>query len=208
MFTGIIGNIGEVIKVEKKNDCSRLRIKISLTDDVKLGESIALNGACMTVSRIEATDTFDFDISLESLKRTNLGSLQKGDKVNTERSLVVGARVDGHFVTGHVDSIGEIVDIKKSGDDCLIYIKIPTEYVNQVVSKGSITVDGISLTIIDIINDTFNVTIVPHTLKHTTLNLKSNGSKVNIETDVLAKYVQKNENVQGISKEFLTEAGF
>lgn len=208
MFTGIIESIGEVLQIEKKNDSSKLSAKVPAVDDVQLGDSIALNGACMTVCNILENEIYEFDVSLESLKKTNLGILKKGDQINIERSLKVGGRIDGHFVTGHVDSVGEIVEIKKNGDDCLLFIKISSELINQVVSKGSITVDGISLTVIDIQNDVFNVTIVPHTMKHTTLSLKTKGSKVNIETDILAKYVQKGEKNQGVSKEFLIEAGF
>jgi riboflavin synthase len=211
MFTGIIEAMGTVSEAKDFSDYLHLTINIDFDETPKLGDSIAINGACMTISSIYDKNSFGFDVSIESKNKTNLNKLKIGDAVNIERSLKVGARIDGHFVSGHVDAVGEVSQIKISGKDRLFYFSFPTELKSQIVSKGSIAVNGISLTVIEPKNNEFHVTIVPHTWEHTVLKHLEVGSKVNLETDLLAKYIQNfavNNKDKVITKEFLINAGF
>lgn len=209
MFTGIIEKLGVVKEVKAFSDFSHLVINCEFDEKPKLGDSIAINGACMTVSKIQAENNYGFDVSLESLQKTNLKTLKTGDCVNLERSLKVGARIDGHFVSGHVDAIGMVTKIKISGKDRLFYFSFPKGLGCQIVSKGSIAVNGISLTVIDPVINEFHVTIVPFTWENTNLKYLEVGSPINLETDLLAKYIQNfSKKEDTVTKELLINAGF
>ena len=192
MFTGIIEGLGSIVLFNKKtNNRSAAKMKIKLdkiAKGLKVGDSVAINGVCLTAINISKGIT-EFEMVGETIKKTNLGSLERGDKVNIERSLKVGERLEGHFVLGHVDGIGVISKIEKQTNQVQIWIKIPKELSKHVIKKGSITVDGISLTIVDKLKDQFSVSIIPHTMQVTNLGYKKIGDKVNIETDILGKYI-------------------
>jgi riboflavin synthase len=192
MFTGIIEELGRVVALERKNTGARLTIACpAILADAAVGASIAINGACVTAVAL-ASDQFSADIAPETLKRTNLGDLQPGSPVNLERPLRAIGRLDGHFVLGHVDGTGEIVSLDSlGGDNWWLRIRIPNALTRYVVSKGSVAVDGISLTIAEIENDVAAFTIIPHTWAHTTLHAYQPGARVNLEVDILAKHVEK-----------------
>ncbi len=157
---------------------------------LSLGESVAVNGACLTVVARDA-QTCRFQLGPETLRRTNLGALALGDRVNLERSLRLGDRLGGHLVQGHVDGVGHVAERITEGDWVTVWFTCPPELAAQMVSKGSVTVDGVSLTLVDVGADRFSVALIPHTLAHTTLGFKGPGAAVNLETDLLAKYVWK-----------------
>lgn len=192
MFTGIIEGLGSIVKFDKKtSNRSAAKMKINLgktAKGLKVGDSVAINGVCLTAVTISKGIT-EFEMVGETIKKTNLGSLQPGDKVNIERSLKVGERLEGHFVLGHVDGVGIISKIVKQSNQVQLWIKIPKELSKHIIKKGSVTVDGISLTVVDVLKDQFSVSIIPHTMQITNLNYKSAGDKVNIETDILGKYI-------------------
>ena len=183
MFTGIVEELG---KVGSRNG-SRLRINAStVLDGSDLGASIAVNGCCLTVVDTDGTSYWDADVSEETYSRTNLGSLQAGDVVNLERPMALGERLGGHIVLGHVDAVGHVVSAAPD-----LVIRIPRDLMHLIVEKGSVTVDGISLTAFDLTADTFRVAVIPHTASVTTLGVRKPGDAVNIEMDVLAKHVQR-----------------
>ncbi len=192
MFTGIIEGLGKIERFEKNTKTrSEAKMKINLGNlakGLKIGDSVAINGVCLTAINI-VKGIAEFEMVDETIKKTNLGSLKSNDKVNIERSLKVGDRLEGHFVLGHVDGSGTILKISKQSNQVQLLIEIPKKLVKYVAEKGSITVDGISLTVVDKIKNTFSVSIIPHTMQVTNLGLKKIGDKVNIETDVLAKYI-------------------
>jgi riboflavin synthase len=196
MFTGLIEALGTVGRVEAVGASRRLvLVEPSISPHLAIGESVAVNGVCLTVVE-RLLETFSFDVGPETLLRTNLGELAVGDVVNLERSLRVGDRLGGHLVQGHVDGIGTIATRKQEGEGQanrweLVRFQCPADIAMQTVSKGSITVDGISLTVVDSSADGFSVALIPHTLAVTTLGRKPPGATVNLETDVLAKYVWK-----------------
>ncbi|MGB6463892.1 MAG: riboflavin synthase [Nitrosotalea sp.] len=192
MFTGIIEGLGTIIQFDK-NTKTRSEAKMivnlgNLANGLRVGDSVAINGVCLTAIHI-AKGMVKFEMVGETIKKTNLGSLESGDRVNIERSLKMGDRLEGHFVLGHVDGSGIISKINKQPNQIQIWIELPKELSKYVAKKGSITIDGISLTIVDKIKNKFSVSIIPHTMKVTNLGLKKIGDKVNIETDVLGKYV-------------------
>ena len=162
----------------------------SIAGQLALGESIALNGCCLTVVECDAA-TCRFEIGPETLLRTNLGALRVGDRVNLERSLRMGDRLGGHLVQGHVDGVGHIARKERDRDWVMMAFTCPPELTVQMIPKGSIAVDGISLTLVDVKRDGFSVMLIPHTLANTTLGFKQSGDAVNLETDLLAKYVKK-----------------
>ena len=183
MFTGIVEELG---KVGSRNG-SRLRINsTTVLEGSDLGASIAVNGCCLTVVATDGSSYWDADVSEETYSRTNLGSLQSGDVVNLERPMALGERLGGHMVLGHVDAVGHVVSPAPD-----LVICIPRDLMHLIVEKGSVTVDGISLTAFDLTADTFRVAVIPHTTAVTTLGVRKPGDAVNIEMDVLAKHVQR-----------------
>jgi riboflavin synthase len=190
MFTGIIETLGEVKSVVPMADGRELTVAAPFAGGLALGESVAVNGACLTVVARDAV-ACRFQAGFETLERTNLGELAKGDRVNLERALRFGDRLGGHLVTGHVDAVGRVAARTPRGEFELIWFSVPPEWTVQMVPKGSVAVDGVSLTLVDVTTDRFSVMLIPHTLAVTTLGGKGVGGAVNIETDMLAKYVQK-----------------
>jgi riboflavin synthase len=192
MFTGIVQEQGTVIGSDTRAAGVRLTIACqAVLSDAQLGASIAVNGACLTAVQL-AEESFSADVAPETLRRTNLGGLREGSLVNLERPLAVSARLDGHFVLGHVDGTAELVSIEPLGDDnWWLRIRIPSDLTRYIVSKGSLAVDGISLTVAKIDGDLVEFTIIPHTFRHTTLGGYHAGARLNIEVDILAKHVEK-----------------
>ncbi|MDE1875597.1 MAG: riboflavin synthase [Thaumarchaeota archaeon] len=192
MFTGIIEGLGNIVMFDKKTSnrsAAKMKIKLGkIAKNLKVGDSVAVNGVCLTAVNIFKGIT-EFEMIGETLKKTSLGLLEHGDKVNIERSLQVGERLEGHFVLGHVDGVGTILKIEKQTNQVQIWIQIPKELSKYVIKKGSITIDGISLTVVDTLKNHFSVTIIPHTIQITNLRYKKIGDKVNIETDILGKYI-------------------
>ena len=192
MFTGIIEGLGNIVRFDKKTSnrsAAKMKIKLGkIAKGLKIGDSVAINGVCLTAINI-SKDIAEFEMVGETIKKTNLGTLQSGNKVNIERSLKVGQRLEGHFVLGHVDGVGIISKIEKQPNQIKIWIKVPKELSKYIIKKGSVTVDGISLTVVDVLKDNFSVSIIPHTMKITNLSYKKTGDKVNIETDILGKYI-------------------
>jgi riboflavin synthase len=192
MFTGIIEGLGNIVRFDKKTSnrsAAKMKIKLGkIAKGLKIGDSVAINGVCLTAINI-SKDVAEFEMVGETIQKTNLGILQSGNKVNIERSLKVGERLEGHFVLGHVDGVGIISKMDKQPNQIKIWTKVPKELSKYIIKKGSVTVDGISLTVVDILKDQFSVSIIPHTLKITNLSYKKVGDKVNIETDILGKYI-------------------
>lgn len=209
MFTGIIENAGAVKRITRKGEDALLVIDTSLNlDDIKVGDSIAVNGACLTVT--EKTDrSFSADVSAETLARTNLKLLKSGDRVNLEKSLRMNSFLGGHLVLGHVDGLGKIQEKINKANSLQFCVKIDTELGRYIVEKGSVAVDGISLTVNRCEKNRFYVNIIPHTARNTTLEFKKVADLVNIETDIIGKYVEKFLNPgKGIDMNFLAEHGF
>ncbi|MFE5210782.1 riboflavin synthase [Streptomyces sp. NPDC056600] len=191
MFTGIVEELGEVTAVEQLDDAARFRLRGPVvTEGAKHGDSIAVNGVCLTVVEHEG-DEFTADVMAETLKRSSLGALTVGSRVNLERPTPVGGRLGGHIVQGHVDGTGTILDRQASEHWEVVRISLPAELSRYVVGKGSITVDGISLTVVEAGQDFFTVSLIPTTLALTTLGAKKAGDPVNLEVDVVAKYVER-----------------
>ncbi|MFD4970701.1 riboflavin synthase [Streptomyces sp. NPDC058424] len=191
MFTGIVEELGEVAAVEDLGDAARFRLRGPVvTAGARHGDSIAVNGVCLTVVEHEG-DEFTADVMAETLKRSSLGVLTTGSRVNLERPTAVGARLGGHIVQGHVDGTGTILDRTSSEHWEIVKISLPPDLARYVVEKGSITVDGISLTVVEAGDEHFTVSLIPTTLALTTLGLKQPGDPVNLEVDVVAKYVER-----------------
>ncbi|WP_327270120.1 riboflavin synthase [Streptomyces sp. NBC_01218] len=191
MFTGIVEELGEVTAVEKLDDASRFRLRGPVvTEGAKHGDSIAVNGVCLTVVETGEHE-FTADVMAETLNRSSLGALTAGSRVNLERPMALGGRLGGHLVQGHVDGTGHIVARTPSEHWEIVKVSLPAELARYVVEKGSITVDGVSLTVVDAAPDHFTVSLIPTTLALTTLGLKQSGDPVNLEVDVLAKYVER-----------------
>jgi riboflavin synthase len=208
MFTGLVQHLGEVSKMNREGGGARLVIHApEFAGDVVLGESIAINGVCLTVVA-GCSEACSFEVSPETLRRTNLGELQRGSPVNLERALRLSDRLGGHIVQGHVDGMGRLNARRPDGEWEIFWFGCPAELAAQMVSKGSVAVDGVSLTVVDVTADSFSVALIPHTLKSTTLGSKSAGGSVNLETDVLAKYVWKCLRGGGVSLASLQQAGF
>ena len=194
MFTGIVEGIGKVKKISK---ATKNRSAIQMIVDLgkhgkglKTGQSVALNGVCLTVTKLSKTEC-TFEMIEETTKKTDLGNLKLGGIVNIERSLKVGDRLEGHFVLGHVDGVGIIKKIQKKPKEVQVWIKVPKNLSKYVVKKGSIAIDGISLTVVEIKNNLASFCIIPHTIDVTNFKTKNIGDKVNIETDILGKYILK-----------------
>jgi riboflavin synthase len=194
MFTGLIEEKGTITEVEDLGDSVRLTIRGPLVvSDAQHGDSIAVSGVCLTVMGQDA-DTFEADVMKESLDKTSLGDLRIGDEVNLERATKAGARLGGHIVQGHVDGTGRILDRTPSEHWEVVRIALPPELAKYLVAKGSVTVDGTSLTVVDVVDASepwFSVSLIPTTLAETTLGTKGPGDRVNLEVDILAKYVER-----------------
>jgi len=212
LFTGLILELGEITSINRKSGGAVLSLKSDKTASAaKLGDSIAVNGVCLTVVK-SGRKELSFDLSDETLRSTNIGSLNKGDAVNLEPSMSPDSKIGGHFVTGHVDTVGKIRSRVQSGDMLKFEIEAPSKVTDFLVEKGSVAVDGISLTVVDILKDGFTLVIIPHTAKLTTLGFKGAGDSVNIEVDILGKYVakflQRRENKNSRFMKTLMEGGF
>lgn len=217
MFTGLIEGIGKVVLCSSAGRAARLRLEMGrIAEGVNLGDSVAVNGACLTVTHVDGR-IVEFDVSAETLRVTTLADLKPGEEVNLERSLRVGDRLGGHFVLGHVDAVGKILALHKSPGQITLDVVAAADVLAQLIPKGSVAVDGISLTVADLRPDRFSVAIIPTTFRKTTLRSKSSGDRVNIELDVIGKYVagllgRSRGAASGpageISVEFLAEHGF
>ena len=191
MFTGIIEETGEVISFSTSGDGARLVLKASLvSSDLKIGDSIAVNGCCLTATSLN-NDTLTFDLLNETLLRTNLQSATPGSLVNLERALAANARLGGHFVQGHIDCTSPVLTLEKTGADFRLEIALPATFAQYVVPKGSIAINGISLTVAELKEDSMVLWIIPHTMAVTNLHTLKAGDLVNLEFDMLAKYVER-----------------
>ena len=211
MFTGIIKAMGTIASIERRGGDVRLSVQAADMPfaDYEVGESIAVNGVCLTAVVLRE-DGFDTDVSVETLDVTALGKLGIGDAVNLEASLAVGDRLGGHLVSGHVDCMGTITRQSADARSIRLTIEIPPEFARYVAKKGSVTVDGVSLTINEVTGNTFDVNIIPHTADVTVIGRYVVGSVVNIEVDVLARDLERlmAKDEQGLSKDFLREHGY
>lgn len=207
MFTGIVEEIGTVVK----NNRNSLVIAASkVIGDMKTGDSIAVNGACLTVTSF-GRDSFTVDVMEETYDHTNLRTLKSGNKVNLERAMPLNGRFGGHIVSGHIDGVGTVTDIKKRGIEIIYSIMPPKDIFKYMVYKGSVAVDGISLTISYIDSNIFQVSVIPHTQQETVLTLKKQGDSVNLETDIIAAYVERLltfKEEKGITEDFLRKYDF
>ncbi len=192
MFTGLVEALSRIQDVQPRGPGIDLFIERPASwDPMAVGDSVAINGCCLTIVECTTEQGMVFQAGSETCSRTNLGELKPGDTVNLERALAVGDRLGGHYVTGHVDAVGQIERRIDEADWSTFRIKVPSELTRQMASKGSVAVDGVSLTLVDVGVDWFTVALIPHTLSVTTLGGRNAGDRVNIETDVLAKYVQQ-----------------
>ena len=218
MFTGLIEEVGTLKSVTKTSAGAVVTVASKLAKELKIGDSVAVNGVCSTVVKL-GSDTFCVEYSNKTLEVTTFSGLKSGEKLNLERPLRLSDRLDGHIVTGHIDGVTKISDIKKDGFSYKYTFKLPSEYKNQVVNKGSIAINGISLTVAECTDDEFVLEIIPHTLEHTNLGVLKAGDFVNFETDITGKYIEKNlclkdndvasgRKKQPVDMEFLSEKGF
>lgn len=214
MFTGIVEEIGTIVNIKKGEKSSVLRIKASVVlEHTKVGDSIAVNGVCLTVTDLDKNQ-FEADVMSETLQRSSLGSLKKGNMVNLERAMAADGRFGGHIVSGHIDGTGIIKDIVKDDNAVWYTVEAKSELLHYIVEKGSITIDGISLTIAYVDEKCFKVSIIPHTQSVTILSSKQVGSIVNLECDIIGKYVEKlmkpveSEKRSNLTMDFLAEHGF
>lgn len=212
MFTGIVRELGEVERIEVSAEGARLSIRAPETAPrVQLGDSVAINGVCLTLVRKEGERLW-FDAVRETLRRSNLGTLKPGDRVNLEDALRLGDAMGGHFVQGHVDTTGTVQRLVRQGNAIVMVIGVGEEWMRYVVPKGSVAVDGVSLTVVDVGADEFSVWLIPHTRAVTTLGLRQVGDEVNVEFDMLAKYIEKllqaRQERSGVDMELLRRTGF
>jgi riboflavin synthase len=212
MFSGIVLSVGTIGEYIQKNEGAVLVVNTDLSG-FEDGESIAVNGVCLTV--VDSTETtFKLDLSTETLSRTNFKNAKKGDRINLERSLTPSTKISGHFVSGHIDQVGEIVDIEEKPGEVLFRFSHPAKLSPFIMEKGSITIDGISLTVFDCKDNRFTVSIIPFTLSHTNLSSRKIGDLINIECDMIGKYVFKacetllNPNEKKPFLDFLRQQGF
>lgn len=220
MFTGIIEAVGKVTGIERAVESVRLSVASGrIAEDVALGDSVSINGVCLTVVAVSAPH-ITFDAVYETMRKTTLGNLHVGDGVNMERALPVGGRLGGHVVQGHVDGAGRIASIRPVGNSWFVYVDASPELMRYIVTKGSIAVDGISLTVAESEDRTFALSIIPHTWEHTTLKDRRAGDPVNIECDILGKYVEKmlggyvagadraSSSSSGVTMDLLSRSGY
>jgi riboflavin synthase len=211
MFTGIIEELGTVKVLRREAGAARLTLSAAkVLDGTALGDSICVNGVCLTVVEMNRTE-FSADVAVETLRVTNLGDLQAGRKVNLERALQLSARIGGHLVTGHVDAVGRVREKREEGNGWRIFIDAPASVLRYVIKKGSIAIDGISLTVADVDSAGFAIAMIPHTAKLTTLGFKTAGDSVNLESDIIGKYVERllaGRMEGGVSLDALKKSGF
>lgn len=209
MFTGIIEEIGIIRAITKGAKSAVLMIQAEVIfSDLKVGDSVSTNGVCLTVTSIQG-NTYTADVMNETLMRSSLGNLKSGSHVNLERALAANGRFGGHIVSGHVDGTGKILHIKKEDNAIWYTILCKPEVMHYIVEKGSIAIDGISLTVAKVERDHFSVSIIPHTAKETTLSERKVGDVVNLENDVIGKYIEKfTESPKGIDEGFLQQYGY
>ena len=211
MFTGLIEDRGTIVKLERKGEGALLVVShTAVLDDLKLGDSVAVDGVCLTITDL-GSQNFSAEASAETIRRTTLDTKKLHEQVNLERALRLSDRLGGHLVTGHVDEVGTIVSVVPEGSAWKITITVSAKTARYVVEKGSVTVDGISLTVNEVGDDRFSVNIIPHTAAQTTLTSKGTGNKVNIETDIIGKYLERlvDRKPQGkLDTQFLAEHGF
>ena len=192
MFTGLVEAMGKVVELIDQHPGKKLRIDAGpvVADGVAIGDSICCGGCCLTVVACDG-NVLDFEAGEETLSRTNLGRLQTGGLINLERSLAVGDRLGGHYVSGHVDALAELIRVEPDPPWAKLWFRVPKPFHTQIASKGSVTLDGVSLTVVDVIDNTFSVALIPHTLSVTTLGIRNVGDAINLETDILAKYIER-----------------
>lgn len=214
MFTGLIETVGELVSIEKRGASGSLTVKSSLPmEEIAIGASIAVNGACLTVVR-KGGDTVTFDISPETIERTGFKHLKSGSPLNLERAMRLSDRLDGHLVSGHVDCVATITERRELADNIVFTFRYPAAFAKYVAAKGSIAIDGISLTVNTVGADTFSVNIIPHTAAKTTLKSKRVGDQVNIETDLLCRYLERllsareSREESGVTFDLLAKSGF
>lgn len=223
MFTGIIEEIGTVVSISQGTQAAKLTLQGKLIfEDMHIGDSIAVNGVCLTVTE-KTSNTFIVDIMPETLRRSSLEKLSKGSKVNMERAMAANGRFGGHIVSGHIDGTGEIESFVKEDNAVWVTVKTPARLLKYIIEKGSITIDGISLTVAYVDNRCFKVSLIPHTAANTTLLTKKAGDIVNLENDIVGKYIDKllhfedskleaegneGKTFDGISMDFLAKNGF
>jgi riboflavin synthase len=217
MFTGIIEEVGTIRAVVSGHTSGEISIRaVKVLEGTKIGDSIAVNGVCLTVTAL-LPDGFTADVMPETLRRSNLGKLHQGDRVNLERAMAADGRFGGHIVSGHIDGMGTITEQRREGNAVWIRVQAGQDILNLIVEKGSITIDGISLTVADLRADSFQVSVIPHTGSETTLLSKRLGDAVNLENDIVGKYVQRllhpgkpqpKQQESRITLEFLAEHGF
>lgn len=214
MFTGLIETVGTIVGVKISASAATLSASAFFVGEaVRIGDSIAINGVCLTVTGI-AGDVYRFDVSPETLQRTSLRQARSGTRVNMERALKLSDRLGGHIVSGHVDCVASIVQQRRIGENTVFSFRMPREYIRFIAPKGSVAIDGISLTVNDVSAESFTVNIIPHTAASTTLQQRKPGDDVNIETDILAKYVDRLLTARGtgegggVTLELLAKKGF
>lgn len=192
MFTGLVETLGTVAGLQDEGTARRLEVTVGRgwVAETAVGQSVSLNGCCLTVIDSD-TDWLGFQAGPETLARTNLGELACGDPINLERALPANGRLGGHFVQGHIDGVGHVAQVDRDGEWVTMWFSVPAELSCYLVGKGSVAVDGVSLTVVEVEEDRFSVALIPHTLETTTLGTRLPGDAVNIETDLLAKYVEK-----------------
>jgi len=199
MFTGLVEAIGEIVAVEQRPGAVRIYVTSEIGDGVSIGDSISVNGVCLTAIAGGGRE-LAFDAGPETTRVTGLGELAPGDRVNIERAMRADTRLGGHFVQGHVDAVGTIVDVRPDGEFTWVRIRFPQELAPQLVLKGSVAVDGISLTVAGLGIDRFDVQIVPYTLAHTNLRSLTAGDQVNLECDMVGKYVARAAELAGVTR--------
>ena len=214
IFTGIIEELGTINRIERGSNSSKINVKANqVLEGTKIGDSIAINGVCLTVTTF-SSNHFTADVMAETLAKTNLNQLGNGQRVNLERAVRLGDRMGGHLVQGHVDGVGTIAEQKKLDIATLFRIKATDDVLAYIVEKGSIAIDGISLTVVDLLADSFTVSLIPHTAAMTTLGFKKPGDNVNLETDIIGRYVERlltrlpDKHKSELSTGFLAENGF
>jgi riboflavin synthase len=197
LFTGIIEGTATVSSIQQyDSNATKLKMDmINYSSNMNIGQSVSLNGACLSITNIIKNRYHEFELTKETISRTTFANIKTGDKINVERSLKIGDRLDGHFVLGHVDCVSKVLKLQKMQSETKIWFDIPQQLRKYIVSKGSIAIDGVSLTIVDDLVNEFSVCIIPQTLLNTNFNTKTIGDEVNVEIDILAKHIHKNNNL-------------